>query len=812
MANTCIYSYIDTLLDKFLDWHRNVFTGNFNHAFDSLEQIFGTNSSDNRSRANELYNIGLISEQITRKGNGLNLIKQDKNIESCLGYITALIYSAYRQDKTNQVLQNAMSAICAVISLVQYVEVDGVRFSINYFIQQLLKIYPVGQNISEITWLRYLLSAGMSEIEKGDKKGLLDFLGGVSNHVDLHIYSIPDSNTGETKLLASINNPADLSNLIKGNFQLIGIVQQKSPLFILGNDVDYPRGFYGIALKHHSDFLTETFRMESSSYGREMFKHLFDNPASVLATLSQISEAEDSYKSEYINLMKTIQEGAIEALKQLGFPVCNNTLRHNALTCSPQIIYFGAPGTGKSHAIKEECIGHKHFRITFHPDTDYASFVGAYKPVTYVDTVGTDITTKKISYNYVFQPFMKAYVAAWLEMQNPEPKPVYLVIEEINRGNCAQIFGDLFQLLDRNDEGFSEYAITTDSDLQDELFAVFKDLDIPTAEAINALFNEDIVSQVKAGTHLLLPNNLMIRATMNTSDQSLFPIDSAFKRRWEWKYVKITDAEMNYRIVVNRKEYDWWDFVQKINEHIDVDTDQEDKKLGYFFAKAKKNAEGNYIITADTFLSKVIYFLYSDVYKDFGFNDDMFKDAEDHTMKFADFFDENGNTIESQVEQLLINLKVKLSDEIKASGVDSDTSLEATPTEPENKNITVDGMSVARNPSFAMIVKAALEHAEQGGESLTYEKLLNVANNTFKTPTTGEKMQKRFFLKDSEKEEYLTNNSDASAKSRYKFNIKLTDTDGLSFYAFSDWGPESEPSIFRFAESLGVKTTGLRHE
>lgn len=274
-----------------------------------------------------------------------------------------------------------------------------------------------------------------------------------------------------------------------------------------------------------------------------------------------------------------------------------------------QQIYFGAPGTGKSYRIKEACSKYQHYRITFHPDTDYASFVGSYKPITHSEQVytnmgdkaiplkdsvtGEPVTTTKITYQYVYQAFLNAYIAAWKEQQNENPQPVFLVIEEINRGNCAQIFGDIFQLLDRNESGFSDYPIIVDNDLKKELAKEFESLDVLNSENINGIYNDDIIAKIKSGTHLLLPNNLYIWATMNTSDQSLFPIDSAFKRRWEWKYVKIADCGKGYRIVVNSNEYDWWEFVNAINSHIGTDTDQEDKKLGSSLQKLRRMTRGN---------------------------------------------------------------------------------------------------------------------------------------------------------------------------------------------------------------------------
>ena len=357
-----------------------------------------------------------------------------------------------------------------------------------------------------------------------------------------------------------------------------------------------------------------------------------------------------------------------------------------------QQIYFGAPGTGKSHEIKSQIKKHKSFRITFHPDTDYSSFVGAYKPtsvevpmltplgdkaIPMKDAEGNPLTENKIIYTYVKQAFLNAYIEAWKEQANEKPQPVYLVIEEINRGNCAQIFGDIFQLLDRNSNGFSDYAIVPDADLSRHVKKDLEKLVIANKEAISAIYEEceeDMVGKVVNGKVLLLPNNLYIWATMNTSDQSLFPIDSAFKRRWDWKYIKIADAHKNWQIKVGTKTYDWWQFVQAINYFVFDATQSEDKNLGYFFAKAKDS-----IINAETFVSKVIFYLYTDVFKDYGFSGDIFKGANDDEMTFQSFYNADGSPCESQIIRFIENVMFSdaLPESLKATDVvdDEDVSV-----------------------------------------------------------------------------------------------------------------------------------------
>lgn len=331
---------------------------------------------------------------------------------------------------------------------------------------------------------------------------------------------------------------------------------------------------------------------------------------------------------------------------------------NSKLSSSPsslQQIFYGAPGTGKSHTINEETAGEDVIRTTFHPDTDYSTFVGAYKPTTLEETVMTVIGTKavpvenadgtlrtesKIVYEFVAQAFLQAYVEAWKKYAQAEgeSKKQYLVIEEINRGNCAQIFGDLFQLLDRNDSGFSDYPIQADTDMKRQLQKAFSGLELPNKETLNHLYKgRKVADEVMNGDILLLPNNLYIWATMNTSDQSLFPIDSAFKRRWDWTYMPISDAHKEWTIELDEQHYDWWEFLTLINAKISSMTSSEDKKLGYFFCKAENN-----VISAQKFVGKVIFYLWNDVFKDYEFGDAIFNDEDGSKLSFDKFYTEEG--------------------------------------------------------------------------------------------------------------------------------------------------------------------------
>ena len=370
-----------------------------------------------------------------------------------------------------------------------------------------------------------------------------------------------------------------------------------------------------------------------------------------------------------------------------------NKVNNNKLDCNLplQQIFYGAPGTGKSHKVNKEIQNTANalvFRTTFHPDSDYSTFVGAYKPtmksvdrlysadelidkLSEIKTLGhtypchkfaakywyslkglsaadikrivvacdfpesmtvevgkgiaigeemaKHVQNDKIVYSFVPQAFLKAYVAAW---QNSE-QPVFLVIEEINRGNCAQIFGDIFQLLDRKD-GVSEYPIKADQDIRDYLAKEFA--------------GYDLEANILSGEELVLPTNLHIWATMNTSDQSLFPIDSAFKRRWDWEYVPIKYANGNWVIEIGECRYSWVSFQKIVNKKVYEINHSEDKMLGDFFVKADKND----IISQNLLLNKILFYLWNDVCKDG--EGDIFKKDEKTDLTFSDLYGSNGTT------------------------------------------------------------------------------------------------------------------------------------------------------------------------
>lgn len=278
-------------------------------------------------------------------------------------------------------------------------------------------------------------------------------------------------------------------------------------------------------------------------------------------------------------------------------------------------IIFGAPGTGKSYKINDDkdCLlksGGQYERVTFHPDYSYANFVGTYKPVPVKDEDGKD----SISYEYVPGPFMRTYVKAinnCIKVSRGEenPKPFLLLIEEINRANTAAVFGDIFQLLDRKDN-ISEYPIQASEDMKKYLS---KETGLPTEN----------LNEIK------IPDNMFIWATMNSADQGVFPMDTAFKRRWSFEYLDIDENSekiSDYYVDINGEEIKWNSLRKAINDYLSERGVNEDKLLGPFFidismmkdkesSLASGRASLDKKIFNDVFKNKVLMYLFEDAAK-----------------------------------------------------------------------------------------------------------------------------------------------------------------------------------------------------
>lgn len=382
-------------------------------------------------------------------------------------------------------------------------------------------------------------------------------------------------------------------------------------------------------------------------------------------------------------------------------------------------IYFGAPGTGKSHELNlakdSLLVNNKDYdyeRVTFHPDYSYANFVGTYKPVPCKDDNGKD----SITYEYIAGPFMRIYSKALINANwgTGNVKPFLLIVEEINRANAAAVFGDVFQLLDREDN-VSEYPIQTSKDMREYLVKEFNKAGMQVS--------------AEAFKEIRIPDNMFIWATMNSADQGVFPMDTAFKRRWEFEYLGIdkneTKIAKNFikmqlgEKVKKVKIVRWNDIRKAINKRLASLGINEDKQLGpYFISKsiidpdiAATNGKGkeiNWASFSKTFKSKVIMYLFEDagkqkrdkIFKTGLYNDDKY--GEKKYLRYSNIckkFDEIGlevfvDEISSKVEEISDGGQQKSSNGASAlpqtdSGVRAPDSINDTNNLNRNDNNTV---------------------------------------------------------------------------------------------------------------------------
>ena len=283
-------------------------------------------------------------------------------------------------------------------------------------------------------------------------------------------------------------------------------------------------------------------------------------------------------------------------------------------------IFFGAPGTGKSYALNEEAKKQFHGnieRVTFYADYLHSQFVGSYKPV-------MDAADKDIEYRFQPGPFARILVEA---LENADT-PYCLIIEELNRAEAASVFGDLFQLLDRDSNGVSQYPVSVSEDFKKYLKDKFDEDDKEKEGSgtkgrmrLNELVrdalcakSDDLDDKVKDNIEkldcnmIVIPDNMYIWATMNSADQGVFPLDTAFKRRWNFRYFRLDDGKEK---MCTENDMRWDGIRRAINAKLIELGVNEDKCMGPFFL----NEEERNNDFDDAFKNKVIMYLFEDAAK-----------------------------------------------------------------------------------------------------------------------------------------------------------------------------------------------------
>ncbi|MDU2329497.1 MAG: AAA family ATPase [Prevotella bivia] len=539
--------------------------------------------------------------------------------------------------------------------------------------------------------------------------------------------------------------------------------------------------------------------------GRSQIKNFFINDLH----LSMDKNSEDYfaiYKTTFGEyylyfIPKPLYENFIKMFVELtpNVSVQKDNEKKQGIRLALQQIYYGAPGTGKSYEINDLTKAYSTIRTTFHPDSDYSTFVGAYKPTMEETPVygvqGFEVAKeKRITYTFVKQAFLKAYLGAWQKYANGNEtaEPQFLVIEEINRGNCAQIFGDLFQLLDRSDNGFSTYPIEADSDLQNEIkkafaeggeYAIENGLDVDDAvDGYTSNYGETLSDDIKNGRVLLLPNNLYIWATMNTSDQSLFPIDSAFKRRWDWRYVKIADAGKGWKIRCGNEYCDWWKFVEEINKRIAKETSSDDKKLGYFFCKPPKDSSE---ISEEKFVGKVLFYLWNDVFKDGDISLFKVSDEPEAEICFDAFYGSDNKVNIEAIRTFLVGIvgeeNIKTNDDTSITVDENGNAIDYT-------KYSFDGKSrlSKKDLGYSIVMKYISEHSDKTFAELQSELAFD--------DTVDNKYRYKGVLARTE---------EITGSYTSYFGAEQTSSDGVKYKVLTWWNEYNIDFIIKFAKAQG---------
>ncbi|WP_308529604.1 AAA family ATPase [uncultured Prevotella sp.] len=539
--------------------------------------------------------------------------------------------------------------------------------------------------------------------------------------------------------------------------------------------------------------------------GRSQIKNFFINDLH----LSMDKNSEDYfaiYKTTFGEyylyfIPKPLYENFIKMFVELtpNVSVQKDNEKKQGIRLALQQIYYGAPGTGKSYEINDLTKAYSTIRTTFHPDSDYSTFVGAYKPTMEETPVygaqGFEVAKeKRITYAFVKQAFLKAYLGAWQKYANGNEtaEPQFLVIEEINRGNCAQIFGDLFQLLDRSDNGFSTYPIEADSDLQNEIkkafaeggeYAIENGLDVDDAvDGYTSNYGETLSDDIKNGRVLLLPNNLYIWATMNTSDQSLFPIDSAFKRRWDWRYVKIADAGKGWKIRCGNEYCDWWKFVEEINKRIAKETSSDDKKLGYFFCKPPKDSSE---ISEEKFVGKVLFYLWNDVFKDGDISLFKVSDEPEAEICFDAFYGSDNKVNIEAIRTFLVGIvgeeNIKTNDDTFITVDENGNAIDYT-------KYSFDGKSrlSKKDLGYSIVMKYISEHSDKTFAELQSELAFD--------DTVDNKYRYKGVLARTE---------EITGSYTSYFGAEQTSSDGVKYKVLTWWNEYNIDFIIKFAKAQG---------
>lgn len=561
----CIYNYYDTLLSQWIDLNDTILRGNFADSADNLTEASGTDNSNLRSRAKECFRVGLLKHELTKGMNALNTVKGDVNLQSRLGFIADLVYRAYYKHAESEKLLRATAAINAIFSVIQPFEIRDVSVSVNTIVYRLLAIFPQPINIERGDWLRYLLSAFCCELKVANQgDDIRNFILGNSKDFTMRIIG----NKGND-IRCTLRNAEDVKKAIADKISLTNIHHQKLPLFLFGTAKDkVTRGFYGLADKYFSDFLYESYKVETKDIRNSPFHSLYIDDESplckkgeVIETIKAICIKNPKLANKYQEVMKSIEDGAIEALMYMtdkpksafafswAFPEVNtkNNSIANCLTAirtKPFLLLAGISGTGKSRIVRE---------LAFKSCPKYLQDKDGTTPGNYcmieVKPNWHDSTEllgyySNLSKSYQFKKFVKFLVKAKL---NPDV-PFFVCLDEMNLAPVEHYFAEILSIIEtrkhpkkENSDEVDMNVIKTGSIVENQYFkkmawkdnggALHQKTDMSDKDWYEYFFDVSIMSEGEKAQiakyqyertlqaeGLTLPDNVIIIGTVNMDD------------------------------------------------------------------------------------------------------------------------------------------------------------------------------------------------------------------------------------------------------------------------------------------------------
>ena len=541
-----IQNYTNTLLEDWLNFNDGVLKGNMDNNASTLTSAAGTDTSGLRSRAVEFLKIGLLKQSISNGTNGIESIKRGENLQSKLGFISALIYKAYKNNN-NQVIEKAFYALNALYAIILSIEVNNHLFSVNYIIRRLLECYPCEKDTDRNEWSKYLIAAFLCEAYDGSRSGdLTKFLLGKIDNISLRfIY-----NKG-SKVKGEFSDNKSLKEYIKIDKSLNDIFAQRVNKYLYKSENNIPYGCLAIAEKYFDEFLESCYLLEKRDVLNSPFLSIYgdggdenDNKGNVIETLKDISKSNRNFELNYKIVMKSIEEGAIEALSFMtdkpmsdfiipdrngAFNEDENTII-SALRTKPFLLLAGISGTGKSRKVQELAyLTCKRDGMHDADETNPGNYLLIPVKPNWHDSTELLGYYSSITGKYILTDFIRF---VWKASINKDV-PYFLCLDEMNLAPVEQYFAEYLSVLETRKLVYNEdkktHEIQSAEILSKKIFEGLslygkKKIDNPDddgrrEEEVPLYKGEDVqIINYLQQNGLRLPDNLFVIGTVNMDD------------------------------------------------------------------------------------------------------------------------------------------------------------------------------------------------------------------------------------------------------------------------------------------------------